>query len=547
MIGKVTRGSDIGGLLRYLYGPGKANEHTNPHLVASWRGDDRLALDQLEPPAGRSRQRFAHLADRLSLPVQLLPDVKDKYVWQCSMRLADSDRRLTDPEWAQVAREVVETTGFAPTNDPGGCRWVAIRHADDHIHIAVVLARQDGHPLNTFRDWPKVHAAARAIEKKFGLTTVPSPDRSASVAPSRGEVEKAGRRGAREPVRTWLAREVRTAAAGSTSREEFEQILLRRRDVVIGWRESQRNPGEVTGFKVGRVGDIDAQGHQVWFSGSKLAPDLSLPKLNDRWREVTAAARQHRPDDSDLTNAKRHAILENAEAALLRACSDPVRPWAMVSAGEVATSLAQVVEGTDGGPLSDASDEFARTARQSRGRRPDASLVVHDLRSVASDLYLLGRIMPNEAGQVLLIVGNLARIAATIARNRPQGESDPRRLASRRAVHHFARHAGPVREAQIIQLRSALSRDLAADVLADPAWPALAAQMRRLGAAGTEPSRAVSLALRSREIVTATSIARVLHYRLGSSGFGPSQQSPKRGKTPRPHRSLTTRTRKTAH
>jgi hypothetical protein len=27
------RGLRVGGLLRYLYGPGKREEHTNPHLV----------------------------------------------------------------------------------------------------------------------------------------------------------------------------------------------------------------------------------------------------------------------------------------------------------------------------------------------------------------------------------------------------------------------------------------------------------------------------------------------------------------------------------
>jgi hypothetical protein len=34
VIGKVLRGTDARRLLYYLYGPGKANEHTDPHLVA---------------------------------------------------------------------------------------------------------------------------------------------------------------------------------------------------------------------------------------------------------------------------------------------------------------------------------------------------------------------------------------------------------------------------------------------------------------------------------------------------------------------------------
>lgn len=517
MIGKVTRGKDIGGLLRYLYGPGKTNEHTNPHLVASWRGDDRPTLDQLEPAPGRSRQRFAALADRLSLPLHLLPDIPDKHVWQCSMRLADSDRRLTDAEWASVAREVVETTGFAPANDPGGCRWVAVRHADDHIHIAVVLARQDGQPVNTYRDWPKVHAAARAVEQKFGLTTVPSPDRSASVAPSRGEVEKAGRKDAREPVRTWLAREVRTAAAGSTSREEFERILLLRRDVVIGWRESQRSPGEMTGYKVGRVGDADAQGKQVWFSGSKLSPDLSLPKLTARWQEVGSPTGRPRPSASALTKAERREILDRSADALLRAYSGPARPWAIISAGEVATSLARITEGENGGPLTEAAEDLSRASRQPRGTRPVASVRVHDLRSVATDLFLLGKIAPGEAGHVLLIAADLARIAASISRSARSAQG----LAARRAAEHYARYAGPVQEAQVRHVRSALSEDLAANVLADPAWPALAAQMRQLETQGVDPSRALSVALQSREIISAQSVAQVLHHRLLNGAAAP--------------------------
>jgi hypothetical protein len=41
-----SAGGDVGGLLRYLYGPGRENEHIDPHQVASW--DDAPAT--LEPP-----------------------------------------------------------------------------------------------------------------------------------------------------------------------------------------------------------------------------------------------------------------------------------------------------------------------------------------------------------------------------------------------------------------------------------------------------------------------------------------------------------------
>ncbi|WP_345423499.1 hypothetical protein [Pseudonocardia xishanensis] len=57
------------------------------------------------------------------------------------MRLSDADRVLPDEQWAEIARELLHDAGIAERDDPGGPRWVAVRHADDHIHIAAVLVR----------------------------------------------------------------------------------------------------------------------------------------------------------------------------------------------------------------------------------------------------------------------------------------------------------------------------------------------------------------------------------------------------------------------
>ena len=38
MIGKVQRGAAVGGLVAYLFGPGRHNEHTDQHVVAHWTG-----------------------------------------------------------------------------------------------------------------------------------------------------------------------------------------------------------------------------------------------------------------------------------------------------------------------------------------------------------------------------------------------------------------------------------------------------------------------------------------------------------------------------
>jgi hypothetical protein len=68
MIGKVLRGTDARRLLYYLYGPGKANEHTDPHLVAGF-GD----AAELEPGRRPDESRdFRRLTGLLAQPLAAL-------------------------------------------------------------------------------------------------------------------------------------------------------------------------------------------------------------------------------------------------------------------------------------------------------------------------------------------------------------------------------------------------------------------------------------------------------------------------------------------
>jgi hypothetical protein len=60
MIGKVVRGSHAGGLLRYLYGPGRANEHIRPHLVAGFGDPAELEPDR-RPDGAPDLRRLAGL------------------------------------------------------------------------------------------------------------------------------------------------------------------------------------------------------------------------------------------------------------------------------------------------------------------------------------------------------------------------------------------------------------------------------------------------------------------------------------------------------
>src|SRR5450432_3071950 len=163
VIGKVIRGANAGGLLRYLYGPGKANEHTDPHLVAGF-GDPGELEPELRPGGSRGLRRLTAL---LTQPlVALARPGYAKPVWHCAVRAAPGDRLLSDTEWAQVADAIMDRTGLAPAEDDQGVRWVAVRHAPDHIHLVATLARQDGARPRIWNDFYRVRDACRYAERQ---------------------------------------------------------------------------------------------------------------------------------------------------------------------------------------------------------------------------------------------------------------------------------------------------------------------------------------------------------------------------------------------
>jgi hypothetical protein len=205
VIGKVLRGTNAWRLLYYLYGRGNANEHTDPHLVAGF--SDPAELEPEGRPGG-SRD-FRRLAGLLAQPLAALAGPGyAKPVWHCSVRAAPGDRVLSDAEWAQVAAGIMERTGLAPAGDELGVRWVAVRHAADHVHLVATLARQDGTRPRVWNDFYRVRESCQDAESRFGLRFTAPADRTAARRPSRSEAEQAARRGWAEPSRVTLRREV---------------------------------------------------------------------------------------------------------------------------------------------------------------------------------------------------------------------------------------------------------------------------------------------------------------------------------------------------
>lgn len=78
-----------------------------------------------------------------------------------------------------------------------------------------------------------------------------------------------------------LQRTVRTAAALAQSDSDF---LDRLRDAGLRVRERHGDDGTLVGYSVALPGDrADRGSRPVWFAGSTLAYDLSLPRVRERF------------------------------------------------------------------------------------------------------------------------------------------------------------------------------------------------------------------------------------------------------------------------
>jgi hypothetical protein len=143
---------------------------------------------------------------------------------------------------------------------------VAVRHAEDHIHIAAVLVRQDtGRRFWPHHDYPKLRTTARRIEQRLGLRVTAAPDGTVAPRPSRGEMEKAGRRGG-VPARVELRRAAQQAAVAATDVDGFVAYLQER-----GYR---------VGLRRAPSGDLIITGLSAEIAQTLVAIGADISKLN---------------------------------------------------------------------------------------------------------------------------------------------------------------------------------------------------------------------------------------------------------------------------
>ncbi|GAA3196293.1 MULTISPECIES: mobilization protein [Streptomyces] len=559
MIPSVNKsGSRTIGLLVYLYGPGRSEEHVDPHLVASFDG--------MSPDPGRDpNATLKDLQQLLDQPVMALAEHArpSKHVWHTSVRAAPGDRILSDEEWADIARRIVAATGIDPGGGQPGCRWAAVRHAADHIHIVGTLVTEDGHRPDDFRSGARAHAEARLIEKELGLHQVAPGDGTAAKRPTSAERHKAERRGRALTAREELRETVRRAVAGARTDEEFFDRLTASGLVV---RKRAAPSGDLLGYKVALPGDLNRDGEPVFYPGSRLAPDLSLPCIRERWSGDDQDAPAARREEAIRTGRGSPAAARRGTASALWQAvlvvphgEDPVVAAHIAAAGEVLDALAKTSAAHTRRELRAAATAFERASRSHvRAVRG------HDraLRQAARDLVqgglALGR---GEDGATTAMAIDMLFFLVTAAAHwhARKGHAQQAEAATRAAEHlrtayraaaaqplgvlqqRGRRLSRPMLQRQTVLLREALP-ELAEQILAEPGWHALAATLADTETSGHDPAALLSDVAGRRELGSADSISDVLVWRMRRAADLPADASPLPEASTAGNRSATRRT-----
>ena len=352
---------------------------------------------------------------------------------------------------------------------------MAVRHADDHIHVVATLARQDGRRVFPRNDHYRAREASLTVEARYDLIRTSPASRTSSRPPSRAENRKhqatvdarraAGRPAPSAPDRLVLRQLVRAAAAGSSGWEDFTE-RLRQSGVQLRPRMSEKTPGQITGYAVALPGGSDS-GQNIWFGGGKLAPDLTLPQLQLRWRSheqhahpveagsadvrrprsgTQGAAGQPRSgtDRFGLTQEERQRLWQAAQDAATRAAAqiaatvehgaDPrLAGDAAWAAADLLSVVAQLTERRAGGPYTDAARAFEHAGRSQHQAPHVRTAASRRLRTATAALSAVRVALPTEARQLLQLTQQLAALVDAVARLR-QAQAQAAQAAAARAA-----------------------------------------------------------------------------------------------------------------
>ncbi|MFD3561912.1 relaxase/mobilization nuclease domain-containing protein [Streptomyces sp. NPDC058686] len=526
MIANIVKpGNNTYGVLAYLFDKGRANEHTDQHTVASW---DDFIPDPGPWDSPGHKQRLSQVAKALDLRVVQAGDkAPEGHVWHCSVRAAPEDRILTDAEWATIARRMVHATGIAPKDDPDGCRWVAVRHADNHIHIVATKVRGDLRPPRNWNDYHRAMTELAAIEKDFGLTPVPrGPEAAAGTQtakrPTRAEKEKAQRLGHGKTARERLRHTVRAALSHAQDLNDFFNLLA---DAGLQVETRTLPSGDLQGYKVALPDDSPP----IWYSGSSLATDLSLPQIQQRLTATeapaTAAASptgHRRPNPWHQATAATERIphhLTHADDCTVQAH--------LTVFGEVLYALPAHARRHLQAELHRAAVAFEHAAHtRTRADHQHARALRGALKAM--------RYQPADHSGLAMLLDAAILVVLAAQRRSALRHHDRQVSATRQTLIHLQTAYDQIAPAGLAQLAgrrpsehtvhryARVVREVvpshAEQILTETAWPALTAALATAEAANHQPADVLQQALQQRSLDNAKSASEVLVWRIQRLG-----------------------------
>lgn len=524
MITAISDGASSFGLMNYLAGPGRANEHENPHLVAGsevimrrWGSWDELSPAQAYEIAGfvdqfmnetgvkpkGSRREFNKESNKREVIKGPVPN----HIWHCSLSLKPEEAAQGDERWRMIAQDFMDEMGFTGKDGKAPCRWVAVHHGSsknggDHIHIMANIVREDGTKWNRYQDQVNARKVANRLEHKYGLYVIEAREHARGArADSAADLRAANRQGRTRTNREILEQRVRAAAVASTSELDF-LIRLRELGVKARPRFAQGTQDVVTGYWVGL--HPKAGQRTQWYGGYKLARDLSLPRLRSRWPDTPVSAQQAvdawrrawrgMPPSQVSSRADMAARVQalDAYAHALRGI-DITDPVALADATRDVAGLlgAHALAATDPRAI-ETLTRAARTAGRAcqTHRRPAPAAEVSEVVSVGARLAL-SAVINKHADPVILVIQALALVEALaecyVAAG--QARTAAEMLASSRAA--LAAISTPTTVSDIEQLRSEAAYQALAGTAGEVQtghYPAAAASTQQVGEV-REPQR----------------------------------------------------------
>jgi hypothetical protein len=259
MIANIKKGSDFGGLLRYLLQQDKKAIIIGGNVA----GKTPATLEY-------EFMVFANLNKRVQ-----------KTVNHISIEFAPQDGFVCAETKARIGEKIMEQMGYGDAqylvvahhrDDPG---HDAV-HDHDHIHIVANAVDLNGKWVNDFLSFPRLEKVLRSIEKEENLTQIKSSWEVKKTAPSHGQTQRLKRElrevaaGTREvatlPVSDRLQTAIDLAASQSETVVEFARKLAQ---ISISTRLKVTRTGKVQGISYEMEG--------VAYPGNQLY-DASLPK-----------------------------------------------------------------------------------------------------------------------------------------------------------------------------------------------------------------------------------------------------------------------------